>query len=56
MKEEMIEDMTCEDGETEKYISKFYENLEKSKDKDYYFILRNAIVKTFIWDVLITAF
>lgn len=56
MKEDMIEDMTFQDGETEKYIQSFYQNLEENKDHDWYLKLRNVIIKTFIWDVLGTAF
>ena len=52
MREEMIEDMTFQDGETEMYIETFYKNLEQNKDADWYLKLRNVIIKTFIWDVL----
>ena len=63
MEEEMIEDMTLEDNETEAYIQRFLENIKSReaamKDKTpgaYYYVIRNAVWATFRKDALTGAF
>jgi ABC-type multidrug transport system fused ATPase/permease subunit len=62
MTEEMIEDMTLTEGETEAYIRNFLENVrvreEALKEKtaeNYYYVIRNAIWATFRKDMFIGA-
>lgn len=63
MDEEMIEDMTLSDNETEKYIETFLANITvreaamKGKSSlEYYYVVRNSVWATFKKDALIGAF
>ena len=63
MTEEMIEDMTNQDGETEMYIERFLTNIKTREEKmagktpeDYYFAVRNSLFMTFRFEILSAAF
>jgi ABC-type multidrug transport system fused ATPase/permease subunit len=63
MEEEMIEDMTLTDNETEAYIERFLENIRSREaamtDRTpgaYYYVIRNAVWATFRKDALTGAF
>ena len=64
MKEEMIIDMTLEDGETAKLVEKLLKNItiaeeqfkkENNSNKSFYVPFRNAVWATFKWEIIKSA-
>jgi hypothetical protein len=62
MTEEMIEDMTLQEGETELYIQRFLEHFKKREDAmvvknadNYYYAVKNSLWATFRKDVCLCA-
>lgn len=64
MKEEFLESINKSDKDTENQISTYYHYIQEGVDKaekqgktpDFYYILRNAIFKTYIWDIVFCTF